>query len=86
MTSKNGLINDQASNSSTNKNISDLSNLKGIDKKILDLILDNIYTPNTKIGFDDISGLVAAKQALREIGKWQQDRPDFWHSLTFQFL
>ena len=58
--------NDSADNT---KKISDLSNLKGIDKRIIELILDNIYTPNTKITFDDISGLDAAKQALREIGK-----------------
>lgn len=67
---------DQTSSESNNtKTMNDLSSLKGVDKRILELILDNIYKPNTKITFDDISGLVAAKQALREIGKLVSEDP-----------
>lgn len=60
---------DQSSNDDTRNKC--LSNLKGIDKRILDLILDNIYSPNTKIKFNDISGLDVAKRALREIGNYR---------------
>lgn len=58
-----------------------LSNLKGVDKRILDLILDNIYQPNTKITFDDISGLHIAKQCLKEIVVWPMVNPQLFTGL-----
>lgn len=58
-----------------------LSNLKGIDKRILDLILDNIYQPDTKVTFDDISGLHMAKQALKEIVVWPMLNPQLFTGL-----
>lgn len=60
---------DPSESSEISKKISDLSKLKGIDKRLLDLILDNIYVPNSKVTFEDISGLGTAKQTLKEIGK-----------------
>ena len=68
LSAKNDLNSKDLLSNDSNRSLSSLSNLKGIDKRILDLILDNVYSPDTKITFNDISGLHIAKQALREIG------------------
>jgi spastin len=57
------------------------SKLKGIDKKFLNMILDEIYEPNTKIAFDHIAGQTVAKQALKEIVILPTIRPELFTGL-----
>jgi len=85
-TTKGDDINNSLSNSDTNRTLTkstsvNLSNLKGIDKKILDIILENVSKPNSKVKFDSISGLNTAKQALQEIVIWPLMNPNLFTGL-----
>lgn len=55
--------------------------LKGIDKKFLNMILDEIYESDSKITFDNIAGQSVAKQALREIVILPTIRPELFTGL-----
>lgn len=57
------------------------SKLKGIDKKFLNMILDEIYEPNSKVSFDQIAGQSVAKQELREIVILPTIRPELFTGL-----
>uniref|UniRef100_A0A7S1KUE9 microtubule-severing ATPase n=1 Tax=Percolomonas cosmopolitus TaxID=63605 RepID=A0A7S1KUE9_9EUKA len=55
--------------------------LKGVDKSILNRILDDVIESSPQISFDDVGGLDFAKQILRETVIFPQLRPDLFDGL-----
>jgi spastin len=56
-------------------------NFKGVDKKLAQNILDEIYDPNADVNFDTIAGQEVAKQALREMIILPTIRPELFTGL-----
>ncbi len=56
-------------------------NFKGVDKKLAQNILDEIYDPNDAVNFDTIAGQEVAKQALREMIILPTIRPELFTGL-----
>eukprot|EP00761_Pharyngomonas_kirbyi_P008391 gb/GECH01008402.1/.p1 GENE.gb/GECH01008402.1/~~gb/GECH01008402.1/.p1 ORF type:complete len:582 (+),score=145.30 gb/GECH01008402.1/:1-1746(+) len=55
--------------------------LKGVDKKILNAVLDDIVEDSTGVSWDDIAGLDDAKRVLNEVVVLPQLRPDLFTGL-----
>lgn len=55
--------------------------LRGVDKALLDRILDDVVETAPQVSFDDIGGLEYAKQVLRETVIFPQLRPDLFNGL-----
>lgn len=58
-----------------------LANLKGIDKKLAQVIADEIYDSPGNISFESVAGQETAKQALREIVILPTQRSDIFTGL-----
>ena len=58
-----------------------INNLRGIDKKLAQIILDEIYEGSDSISFADIGGQESAKQALREMVILPHLRPELFTGL-----
>ena len=57
------------------------ANFKGVDKKLIQQILDEIYDRTANIGFDSIAGQEVAKQALNEMVILPTMRPELFTGL-----
>ncbi|XP_063680453.1 fidgetin-like protein 1 [Bolinopsis microptera] len=55
--------------------------MKGVDKKLAKLILNEIMDKGLTLGWDDISGLEFAKKTIKEIVVWPMLRPDIFTGL-----
>ena len=55
--------------------------LKGVDKALAKVILDELLDSSPGVGFEDIAGLTDAKEALREAIVLPALRPDLFHGL-----
>ncbi|PRP80076.1 spastin-like [Planoprotostelium fungivorum] len=72
----------QATNASTElKKKAAFEKLKTMDPKIRDIILNEVVMDNPGIGWDHISGLESAKQALQEAAVLPLLRPDIFRGL-----
>ncbi|KAJ3364131.1 Fidgetin-like protein 1 [Allomyces javanicus] len=52
--------------------------IKNVDARIIEMIENEILDNRSAIAWDDIAGLEAAKQAIREIVIWPMQRPDLF--------
>jgi SpoVK/Ycf46/Vps4 family AAA+-type ATPase len=52
--------------------------MKGLDPKLVEMIMSDIVDSGAKIGWDDIAGLEHAKGAIQEIVVWPMLRPDIF--------
>ncbi|XP_056621150.1 spastin isoform X2 [Triplophysa dalaica] len=59
----------------------DMKNLKNVDSKLANLILNEIMQSGSSVGFDDIAGQQLAKQALQEIVILPAIRPELFTGL-----
>ncbi|KAF0991448.1 hypothetical protein HZS_7202 [Henneguya salminicola] len=59
----------------------DIPQIKGIDKKLIELILNDVVDKGTQITWNDIAGLDFAKKTIEEIIVWPMVRPDLFTGL-----
>ena len=55
--------------------------LKGLDKELVNKIMNEIVDSGESVTFDDIAGLADAKQAVLELVCWPMKRPDLFTGL-----
>ncbi|KII68362.1 Fidgetin-like protein 1 [Thelohanellus kitauei] len=59
----------------------DIPEIKGVDKKLVELILNDVVDKGSPITWDDIAGLEFAKKTIEEIIIWPMVRPDLFTGL-----